>query len=489
MSYLIAVDEGTTSARAMLYSLEKKEFVYTVQEELEQFFPHPAWVEQDAGEIYAKVVSLLVQCIEAADEPILGIGLTNQRETVVLWNKKTGRPLHRAIVWQCRRTSDFCDKIGKEEREIIFQKTGLPVDAYFSASKIKWLLDHVKGARELAERGELCCGTVDSYLIYKLTDGREFFTDYTNASRTMLFNINTLEWDKELLDFFDIPEGILPRVGSCTSRVGEFIYQDKVYPIAGIAGDQQSALFGQGCFSEGQAKITYGTGMFLLFPTGKERRDSKNGLITTIGYSIGDEIVYAMEGSVFHAGSTVKWLRDELGFFRTAAETEALALSVEDTGGVYLVPAFTGLGAPYWRGDARAIISGISRGTDKRHITRAGLEAIAYSARTLTDCMEQDSGISLKELRCDGGASANNFLMQFQSDVLHVPLNRPKEVESTALGVVYLCALALGIWNREEIEHLRQTDRVFVPSEDEERFDSLYRGYQRAVKQSLPQGE
>lgn len=468
----------------MLYSLEEERFVYSVSREIEQYFPQPGWVEQDANEIYAKVVSLLVQCIEAADGPVLGIGLTNQRETVVMWNRLTGKPLHRAIVWQCRRTEAFCDAVPAEERERIRKKTGLPMDAYFSASKMRWLFEHVNGARELAEQGELCVGTMDSYLLYKLTDGREFFTDVTNASRTMLFNLETLDWDEELLGYFRIPRQVLPRVGSSTSRVGEFVYHDASYPLAGIAGDQHAALFGQTCFCEGQAKITYGTGLFLLFTTGK-RKPSHSGLIETVGYMVGDRATYALEGSVFHAGSSVQWLRDELGFFRTAAESEALALSVEDAGGVYLVPAFTGMGAPYWNGRARAMLCGMSRGTDKRHITRAVLESIAYSARTVTECMEADSGIPLKGLRVDGGASANNFLMQFQSDVLHVSIDRPVERESTALGAVYLSAIALGLRTQEEIEKLRRTDRVFVPAPDREKYDALYRGYVRAVKKCL----
>lgn len=485
MSYIIAIDEGTTSARAMLYSLEKKQFVYTAQQELKLYYPQPAWVEQDAVDIYVKVSSLLIECIEEADEPIVGICITNQRETVVMWDRKTGKPLYRAIVWQCRRTSEYCASIPEDQCKMILEKTGLPMDAYFSASKMKWLLDNVKGARELAEKGNLCMGTIDSYLIYKLTDGKYFRTDHTNASRTMLFNINTHEWDDELLAFFDIPKSVLPEVVSCTSIVGEFESHGKSYPIAGVAGDQQSALFGQTCYEKGEAKITYGTGLFLLFNTGKERKNSENGLICTIAYSLGDEIYYALEGSVFHAGSSVQWLRDELGFFKDAAESEALATSVESTGGVYLVPAFTGLGAPYWKGDARGLLYGFSRGTGRAEITRAVLESIAYSARTLTDCMQQDSGIDLKEIRVDGGASRNNFLMQFQADVTHVKINKPEEPESTALGAVYLCGLTLGCWTIEELKTLRKIKKIYEPNEQGERFDELYDGYLKAVEKCI----
>ncbi|MBP5242295.1 MAG: glycerol kinase GlpK [Clostridia bacterium] len=486
MDKIIAIDEGTTSVRAMLYDLQEKKFTHGVSEEIRQIYPNPGWVEQDAAEIYAKTLSLLVQTLEGTDaETVKGIGITNQRETVVIWNRKTGKPVYNAIVWQCRRTGDFCASIPKDKAEEIREKTGLQIDAYFSASKIKWILDNVAGAREQAERGELCAGTIDCYLLYKLTCGKAFVTDYTNASRTMLFNIHTLRWDGELLKFFGIPESLLPEVKSCTDYMGDFEYKGVKIPIAGVAGDQQAALFGQGCLSEGTGKITYGTGLFFLFNTGKECKRSNAGMVSTIAYSVGKKIVYALEGSVFNAGSSVQWLRDELGFFQNAADSEALALSVEDAGGVYVVPAFTGLGAPYWRGDARAMICGLSRGSDKRHITRAVLESMAYSARELSEPMERDSGVKLKEIRCDGGASANNFLMQFQADVLHVPVNRPVERESTALGAVYLCAIALGLLKEEDVEKMRQTDRVFTPSPDEEKFENLLKGYRKAVERCL----
>lgn len=486
MNTLIAIDEGTTSARAMLYDLEEKKFIYSIAREIEQFYPQPGWVEQDAGEIHAKVLSLLVQVLDSNDaDSVKGIGITNQRETVVLWNRKTGKPLHPAIVWQCRRTGEFCASVPAERAEWIRRKTGLQMDAYFSASKIKWLLEHVPGAREQAERGELCAGTVDSYLIFKLTGGKEFVTDYTNASRTMLFNLHTLAWDDELLAYFGIPRILLPEVKSCTDVMGYFEYEGFRIPIAGVAGDQQAALFGQGCLTAGTGKITYGTGLFYLFNTGEECKTSHSGMISTVGYAIGNKVSYALEGSVFNAGSSVQWLRDQLGFFQNSAESEQLAASVEDTGGVYVVPAFTGLGAPYWRGDARAIICGLSRGSDRRHITRAVLESMAYSARELSEPMERDSGIALTEIRCDGGASANNFLMQFQADVLHVPVNRPVERESTALGAVYLCGVALGLIRVEDIESLRKTDRVFQPSPDRAAFEERLDGYRKAVKRCL----
>ncbi len=488
MKYIIALDAGTTSVRAMLYDVSAGKFVHTVQQEVSQSFPNPGWVEQDANEIYYKAAYVLNDCARFAGvENVVGLGIANQRETVVLWNKETGEPVCPAIVWQCRRTSEYCASIPKEMREKIRQKTGLPMDAYFSASKIRWIFDHVPAARTLAGQGKLCAGTVDCYLIFKLTEGRQFVTDHTNASRTMLFDIRTLTWDEELLSYFEIPRDILPAVLPCTARFGETVLGGRRISIAGVAGDQQAALFGQACLNQGDAKITYGTGLFLLFNTGETCVESESGLITTVGYSVGKKTTYALEGSAFNAGSSVQWLRDGLGFLKTSADSEALATSVPDTGGVYFVPAFTGLGAPHWDSEARALLCGVTRGTTRAHIVRAVLESIAYGARELAECMGRDSHICLREIRCDGGASANNLLMQFQADVLGVCVNRPVEKESTALGAALLCACSLGMIGEGEIASRRKTDCVFLPSLDSEKFDRLYRGYLDAVKRTLLQ--
>ncbi len=487
MKYLLALDAGTTSVRAMLFDFERKQFVYTAQQEVGQSFPHSGWVEQDANEIYYKSAYVLNRCIaEAGAENIAGIGLTNQRETVVCWDRNTGEPIAPAIGWQCRRTSEFCASVPQAEREIIRKKTGLPVDAYFSASKIKWILDHVPAARKLLERNTLCAGTVDSYLIFKLTGN--FVTDHTNASRTMLFNIHTLDWDDELLSYFSIPRGILPEVKSSASVMGETSFGGRKIPIAGVAGDQQSALFGQACLYEGDGKITYGTGLFLLFNTGKTCADSQSGLISTVGYTLKDKTVYALEGSVFHAGSGVQWLRDGLGFISDAAETETLARSVPNAGGVTFVPAFTGLGAPHWDSEARGILSGLTRGTTKAHIVRAVLESIAYSARELIDCMQRDSGICLREIKCDGGASANDFLMQYQANVLGIGVNRPAERESTALGAVLLAAISLGMMDEAEARSVRKTQKLFRPEENRAACEEGYQAYLLAVKRALLKG-
>lgn len=482
--YLIALDAGTTSIRAMLYDISEKRFILTAQQEVEQSFPQSGWVEQDADEIYYKAAYVLNRCVQSAGaEHVAGIGLANQRETVVLWNRETGEPVAPAIVWQCRRTSEFCASVPQEMREKIADKTGLPVDAYFSASKIKWLLDHVPVARELMQTGKLCAGTVDSYLIYKLTGN--FVTDHTNASRTMLFNVHTLDWDEELLSYFGIPREILPEVKSCTAAMGTVRLGGAKIPLAGVAGDQQAALFGQACLTEGNSKITYGTGLFLLFNTGKTCVRSESGLISTIGYSLGKEVTYALEGSAFNAGSCVQWLRDGLGLISTSAESEQLAASVPDTGGVRFVPAFTGLGAPYWNSEARGLLSGITRGTTKAHIVRAVLESIAFSARELADCMQRDSGICLREFKCDGGASANNFLMQFQADVLGTAVNRPLERESTALGAALLCGVSLGIFDENEVPAFRKSERVFTPTAERSRHEQWYLEYLQAVRRAL----
>lgn len=487
MKYIIALDAGTTSVRAMLYDLKQRKFIFSVQQEVGQSFPQNGWVEQDAGEIYYKAIYALNRCVvQAGAENIAGIGIANQRETVLLWNRKTGEPIAPAIVWQCRRTSEFCNRIPEEMREKIRKKTGLPVDAYFSASKIRWLLENTPEATQLLSRGELCAGTIDSFLIFKLTGN--FYTDHTNASRTMLFDIRKLAWDKELLDYFHVPIEILPEVKSCTELMGKVRLKDREIPIAGVAGDQQAALIGQSCLQEGDAKITYGTGLFLLFNTGGSYPESKNGLITTLAYTLGQKRAYALEGSFFHAGSCVQWLRDELHLIQTSAESEEVAKSVPDAGGVQFVPAFTGLGAPHWDGAARGLLCGISRGTERAHIVRAVLESIAFSARELCDCMQLDSGIRLKELKCDGGASANNFLMQFQADVLGIPVNRPVERESTALGAALLCAISLGIISEEEIAEQRIAERIFIPIKDRSKVEKGYQDHLMAVKRAIFKG-
>ncbi len=486
MSYIVAIDEGTTSTRAVLYDLENKKIVMQKSSPIKQIYPEPSFVEENANEIYAETLSSLIEILESADDvkKVKGIGITNQRETVIAWDRLTGKPLYNAIVWQCRRTADYISELSKTHGDIIRQKTGLVMDAYFSASKIKWLIDNVPQIAEKLEKNEVCFGTVDSFLVYKLTGGKAFVTDVTNASRTMLFNLEALSYDKELLEIFGIPESSLPQVVASDAVVGEFEYMGVKIPLCGIAGDQQSALIGQGCFEIGTSKVTYGTGLFMLYNLGENAVISKNGLVTTVAYTIGGRTAYAFEGSVFNAGSTIQWLRDNLGFFTDSKESEALATSVEDNGGVYLVPAFTGLGAPVWNSDARGIICGLTRGATKAHITRAGLEAMAYATKDLTVVMEEESGQKMRELRSDGGASANDFLMDFQTNVLGIPVNRPSEKESTALGAVYLCGLGLGLLKLDEISNYRQTERLFMPNGDE-KYKKYYSEWQKAIKRSV----
>ena len=486
MKYIVALDAGTTSVRAFLYEIASGKFVRCVQQEVGQSFPQPGWVEQDADEIYYKAAYCLNDCIRAAGaENIAGIGLTNQRETVVAWNRETGEPVYSAIVWQCRRTSDFCAAMPQEIVSRIKARTGLLPDAYFSASKCKWILDNVPEAKQLLRAGKLCLGTVDSYLIYKLTGGKTFATDCTNASRTMLYDIHKGEWDGELLKFFGVPKSALPEVRGSDARMGEFYAAGKHIPIAGVAGDQQAALVGQACFREGDGKITYGTGLFLLFNTGKSCALSETGLLSTIAYSLKGKTTYALEGSMFNAGSSVQWLRDGLGVLEASADSEALALSVPDAGGVSFVPAFTGLGAPHWNAEARGLISGITRGTTRAHIVRAVLESIAFGAKELIDCMQRESGMCMRELKCDGGASANNFLMQFQADVLGIGVNRPLERESTALGAAYLSAMSLGATDERELISRRVEERLFTPSDKRAQALEGYRQYLLAVKRAL----
>lgn len=483
MSYIIALDEGTTSTRAVIYNVESQRIEKVNNVDIKQYYPKPSYVEESATEIYSSSLGVLVESIETVGvENVLGVAITNQRESVIAWERSTGKPLYNAIIWQCRRTMDYCKEIEKTHGEMIKQKTGLKVDAYFSASKMRWLLKNVPEVQRALERNDLCLGTVESFLIFKLTHGKSFVTDYTNASRTMLFNINTFKWDIDLLNLFEVPRSVLPRVVSPDSILGEFEYGGERIKIAGSAGDQQAAAVGQGCFECGQAKITYGTGMFMLANIGGEIKQSKS-LLTTLGY--GKTPVYMFEGSVFNAGSAVQWLRDELEFYKNSCDSEELATSVEDTGGVYVVPAFTGLGSPYWNSEATGLITGITRGTNKAHITRAVLEAMAYSARDLVEIMQEEGNIKLESLRVDGGASQNDFLMQFQADVAGCSVDRPIDRESTALGAIYLCQIALGIKTIEEIATSRRSERIFESSPDREKYDQLYEGWKKAIRRCL----
>ena len=486
--YILALDQGTTSSRAILFDREQN-IIGAAQKEFRQIYPRQGWVEHDPLEIYSSQYSVMMEVItQHGVEPgeIAAIGITNQRETTVVWDKNTGRPVCNAIVWQCRRTADIVarmveDGLGDHVRETC----GLVPDAYFSASKIKWILDHVEGARERAERGELLFGTVDTWLIWKLTEGRVHVTDYTNASRTMLYDIGALRWDKRLLDYFGIPESMLPQVRSSSEVYGTTPVQGREVPIAGIAGDQQAALFGQCCFEPGSAKNTYGTGCFLLMNTGEQIVRSKNGLVTTIAASADGRARYALEGSVFVGGAVVQWLRDELHMITEASDSEYFARKVKDSAGVYVVPAFTGLGAPHWDMYARGAILGLTRGAGRNHIIRASLESIAYQTADVLQAMESDTGIPLDRLSVDGGASANSFLMQFQADIVGRDIVRPVIRETTALGAAYLAGLAAGFWSGlEEISSAREVDRTFIPSMKEERRRALLSGWRRAVERS-----
>ncbi len=490
--YIMAFDQGTTSSRAIIFD-KKGEIQASAQKEFNQIYPHPSWVEHDPMEIWGTQSGVAREVLEKTGirtDEIAGIGITNQRETTILWNKNTGKPIYNAIVWQCRRTADICKELKNSGMEdYIKENTGLVVDAYFSGTKIKWILDNVKGARKLAEKGDLLFGNVDTWLIWNLTRGKVHVTDYSNASRTMVFNIKSLKWDENLLKALDIPKSILPRVANSSEVYGytdELTFGGAKIPIAGIAGDQQAALFGQRCFQPGMAKNTYGTGCFMLMNTGEMIVPSKNGLLTTIAWGIDGKVEYALEGSIFVAGASVQWLRDELRLIRTAEESEDMATSIEDSKGVYMVPAFVGMGAPYWDMYARGTIIGITRGTKAEHIVRATLESIAYQTRDVLEAMEEDSNIKLKSLKVDGGAVVNNFLMQFQSDILNTSVERPKLVETTALGAAYLAGLAVGFWkDREEIYDKYEKDRIFTPSMDKEKREELYRNWKRAVERSL----
>ncbi len=489
--YILSFDQGTTSSRAIVFD-KSGSIVSVSQKEFTQFFPHPGWVEHDANEIWSTQIGVAAEAVTKVGlntKDIVAIGITNQRETTVLWDKNTGNPIYRAIVWQDRRTADFCDQLKSAGNgPLIQQKTGLLIDAYFSATKIKWILDNVEGARDKAKQGDLLFGTIDSWLLWKLTGGKVHKTDVSNAARTMLFNIHTLEWDETLLELFDIPRAILPQVSSSSEIYGytESILTAHPIPIAGIAGDQQAALFGQQCIQPGMVKNTYGTGCFMLMNTGTTPVNSTNNLLTTIAWQINGETQYALEGSVFIAGAVVQWLRDGLKIIRTSAEVETLAAQVSSTEGVYIVPAFAGLGAPYWNQHAKGTIVGITRGTTNCHIARAAVESIAFQTMDVLKAMEADANISVKELRVDGGATANNFLMQFQSDLLQTTVVRPITVETTALGAAYLAGLAVGYWSGvEEIQAIWQKEQIFIPQLCREHIDELAEGWGRAINATL----
>lgn len=484
--YIVALDQGTTSSRAILFN-KKGDIVNIAQKEFQQIYPKSGWVEHDPREIWSSQMAVFTEALAKSKtklESIKGIGITNQRETTVVWNRRTGEPIYNAIVWQDRRTADYCAKLIKDGHlDMVQEKTGLLIDSYFSATKIKWILDNVKGARKLAERKELAFGTIDSWLIWNLTNGEKHVTDVTNASRTMLYNINDLEWDKELLELFDIPESLLPEVKSSSEVYGETSTElgSRPIPIAGIAGDQQAALFGQMCLKKGMAKNTYGTGCFLLMNIGNKPVKSENKLVTTIGWKIGKEVVYALEGSIFIGGAVVQWLRDELKIIKKSSDVEALATSVDTTDGVYLVPAFAGLGAPHWNPNARGTIFGISRGTTDAHIARAAIESIAYQTHDILKAMEADSKTKIKELRVDGGATQNQFLLQFQADILKSTVVKPKITETTAMGAAFLAGLAVGFWkDLSELQELWQEDKR-IENNKSAKLDKNLEQWKRAV--------
>lgn len=489
--YIMAIDQGTTSSRAIIFNHDG-EIVNSSQREFTQHFPKAGWIEHDPDEIWGTTLAVIADALGRKDinpSQISAIGITNQRETTVVWDAETGKPIHNAIVWQDRRTASICDDLkdrGLEEK--IKNKTGLVVDAYFSGTKIKWLLDNVDGARERAEKGELRFGTIDSWLIWKLTGGECHVTDYTNASRTMLYNIFDLEWDQEMLDILDIPESMLPEVKPSSevyAKTADYHFFGQNVPIAGIAGDQQAATFGQVCYEEGMAKNTYGTGCFMLMNTGEKAVKSENGLLTTIAYGVDGKVNYALEGSIFVAGAAIQWLRDEMELIDNAAESEEYAKKVEDTDGVYVVPAFAGLGAPYWDMYARGAIVGLTRGSSKNHIIRATLESIAYQSRDVLEAMEADSGLELKKMRVDGGAAMNDFLMQFQADILASEVERPEINETTALGAAYLAGLAVGYWDsKEELIEKWKKDKDFKHQMDENKKEKLYKGWKKAVERA-----
>lgn len=490
--YVLALDQGTTSSRAILFAQDSS-IVAVAQKEFTQIFPKPGWVEHNADEIWSTQIGTVAEVVaKAGINPgdIAAIGITNQRETTVVWDKTTGKPVYNAIVWQSRQTMDICNDLKAKGLEETFRhKTGLVVDAYFSGTKVKWILDNVEGAREKAEKGDLLFGTIDTWLIWKLTGGKVHVTDYSNASRTLMYNIKELKWDAELLTALTVPASMLPEVRSSSEVYGQTdpaVFMGATVPIAGAAGDQQAALFGQTCFQPGMAKNTYGTGCFMLMNTGDKVFESKNGLLTTIAWGLDGKVEYALEGSIFVAGSAVQWLRDGLKLIEAAPDSEYYAKKVDCAEGVYVVPAFVGLGAPYWDMKARGAIFGLTRGTSKSHVVRATLDSMAYQTKDVLGAMEADSGIKLQALKVDGGAVANNVLMQFQSDILGVPVDRPQVTETTALGAAYLAGLAVGVWkNKEDLVQNWKLDKRFGPEMDSETRDSLYKGWQKAVQRTL----
>lgn len=488
-TYILSIDQGTTSSRAMLFN-KQGEIVHSAQKEFTQLFPKPGWVEHNANEIWGSVLAVIASCLSEADvqpSQVAGIGITNQRETTIVWDKHTGKPIYNAIVWQSRQTAAICEDLKSQGySSVVREKTGLLIDAYFSGTKVKWILDNVEGAREKAERGELLFGTIDTWLVWKLTSGKTHVTDYSNASRTMMYNIKDLKWDEELLAMLTIPKSMLPDVRPSSEIYGytaEHHFFGRRVPIAGIAGDQQAALFGQACFKEGMAKNTYGTGCFMLMNTGEQAVISQSGLLTTIAWGLDGKVNYALEGSIFVAGSAIQWLRDGMRMIKEAKDSELYAERVDSTEGVYVVPAFVGLGTPYWDSEVRGAVFGITRGTTKEHFIRATLESLAYQTKDVLGAMELDSGIALQALRVDGGTVKNNFLMQFQGDMLGVPVQRPVVNETTALGAAYLAGLAVGYWsNQEEIARQWQIDRTFTPAMTEEQCTKLYEGWKKAIE-------
>lgn len=490
--FILSLDQGTTSSRAILFN-KKGEIVHSAQKEFTQHFPKPGWVEHNANEIWGSILSVIAGVLSESGtkpEQIAGIGITNQRETTVVWDKETGTPVYNAIVWQSRQTSSICDELKEKGYNDLFrEKTGLLLDAYFSGTKVKWILDNVEGAREKAEQGKLLFGTIDTWLIWKLSGGKVHVTDFSNASRTLMFNIHDLKWDGELLDILGIPKAMLPEVKPSSevyARTVDYHFFGKEIPIAGAAGDQQAALFGQACFDKGMAKNTYGTGCFMLMNTGEKAVRSEHGLLTTIAWGLDGKVEYALEGSIFVAGSAIQWLRDGMRMLKEAKDSESYAKKVASTDGVYVVPAFVGLGTPYWDSDVRGAVFGVTRGTSKEHFIRATLESLAYQTKDVLSAMEADSGIELRTLRVDGGAVKNNFLMEFQADILNVPVERPTINETTALGAAYLAGLAVGYWNsREEIAEQWAVDKSFKPSIAEEVRTDLYEGWKKAVRAAI----
>ncbi|MEP9407865.1 glycerol kinase GlpK [Peribacillus frigoritolerans] len=488
-TYILSLDQGTTSSRAILFN-KSGEVLHIAQKEFNQYFPNPGWVEHNANEIWGSILSVIASCLSEMNvrpEQIAGIGITNQRETTVVWDKETGQPIHHAIVWQSRQTSEICTQLKGEGLDDLFlQKTGLLIDAYFSGTKVKWILDHVDGAREKAENGDLLFGTIDTWLIWKLSGGKSHVTDYSNASRTLMYNIHDLKWDEELLEILQVPQSMLPDVRSSSEVYGKTAphhFFGHEIPIAGAAGDQQAALFGQECFEKGMAKNTYGTGCFMLMNTGEKAVKSEHGLLTTIAWGLNGKVEYALEGSIFVAGSAIQWLRDGLKLLNDPKDSEKYALRVTSADGVYVVPAFVGLGTPYWDSDVRGAVFGLTRGTSKEHFVRATLEALAYQTKDVLSAMEVDSGINLKALRVDGGVVKNNFLMEFQSGLLNVPVERPVISETTALGAAYLAGLAVGYWeSQEEISKLWAVDKKFEPEMEEQERKDLYNGWKKAVQ-------